>query len=113
MNEVLSSMQPKDVEIPQDALKKIFSEHLNYIYFGKKHLADFFTEVKSIATLDVLKMAIQECLDDTFNQTKLLKEVYSAIEESPAITTTLSLKATTLEAYLSAIKQGKTPHEKD
>jgi ferritin-like metal-binding protein YciE len=113
MSDISSSMQPKDVQIADELLKKIFLEHLNYICYGKKHLVDFFNEVKAIAKLDVLKMAIQECIDDTVNQLKHLKEIYQAINEKPGVTSTLSLKATTLEAYLAAIKAGKTDLEKD
>ena len=113
MNESLSSMQPKDVELDDKLLKRTFLEHLNYIYYGKQHLVSFFNEVKDIATLDVLKMAIQECIEDTDNQIDQLEEIYTAIDEKPSKTNTLSIKATTLEAYLAAIKGGKTLLERD
>jgi len=113
MNESLSSMQPKDVELDDKLLKRTFLEHLNYIYYGKQHLVSFFNEVKDIATLDVLKMAIQECIEDTDNQIDQLEEIYTSIDEKPSKTNTLSIKATTLEAYLAAIKGGKTLLERD
>ena len=108
-----SSMQPKDVPMDDYLLKKTFLEHLNYIYYGKRHLIDFFIEVKDIATLTVLKHAIQEAMDDTENQVTQMDEIYTAIKDTPSKTNTLSIKALTLEAYLSAIKAGKTPLERD
>ncbi len=113
MSDQLSSMQPKDIQLDDKLLKRTFLEHLNYIYYGKLHLVEFFNEIKNIAKLDVLKMAIQECIDDTDSQIKHLNDIYSAIIESPSKINTLSIRATTLEAYLTAIKAGKTPLEKD
>ncbi|MDF2432418.1 MAG: hypothetical protein JWP44_2049 [Mucilaginibacter sp.] len=113
MRERISSLQPKDVQLDDDLLKKTFLEHLNYIYYGKHHLLHFFNEVKGIAALKVLKQALQEGIDDTGSQIKQMDEIYMAISEYPSKTNTLSLKATTLEAYLTAIKGGKTPLEKD
>jgi len=107
------SLQPKDVQIDDMLLKKTFLEHLNYIYFGKQHLISFFNEVKSIAKLNVLKHAIQEGIDDTESQIKQMDEIYSAIAETPSQTSTLGIKAMTLEAYIATIKAGKTPLEKD
>ena len=113
MTDQLSALQPKDVQIDDKLLKKTFLEHLNYIYYGKQHLLHFFDEVKSIARLNVLKQAIQEVIDDTVSQIGQLDDIYKAINETPAKTNTLGIKALTLEAYLSAIKAGKTPLEKD
>jgi ferritin-like metal-binding protein YciE len=113
MADPLSSLQPKDVNMDDYLLKKTFLEHLNYIYYGKRHLIDFFVEVKGIASLNVLKQAIQEGIDDTHTQIEQMDEIYLAIEESPSKTNNLSIKALTLEAYLSAIKGGKTPLERD
>ncbi|MCO5946376.1 DUF892 family protein [Mucilaginibacter flavidus] len=107
------SLQPKDVQIDDMLLKKTFLEHLNYIYFGKQHLISFFNEVKSIAKLNVLKQAIQEGIDDTESQIKQMDEIYTAIGETPSQTSTLGIKAMTLEAYIATIKAGKTPLEKD
>jgi ferritin-like metal-binding protein YciE len=113
MSDSLASLQPKDVQIDDKLLKKTFLEHLNYIYFGKHHLISFFKEVKDIAKLNVLKMAIQEGIDDAENQLRQMDEIYSAIAERQSKTNTLSIKAVTLEAYLAAIKAGKTALEKD
>ncbi|MDR3693170.1 DUF892 family protein [Mucilaginibacter sp.] len=113
MSDQLSALQPKDVQIDDKLLKKTFLEHLNYIYFGKQHLLHFFDEVKSIARLNVLKQAIQEVVDDTISQIGQLDDIYAAINETPSKTNTLGIKALTLEAYLSAIKAGKSPLEKD
>jgi ferritin-like metal-binding protein YciE len=113
MSDLLSSLQPKDIHMDDYLLKKTFLEHLNYIYYGKKHLINFFNEAKEIATLSVLKFAIQEGIDDTENQTRQLDEIYSSINEKPSKTNTLSIKALTLEAYIAAIKAGKTPLERD
>ena len=113
MSDTLATLQPKDVQIEDRLLKKTFLEHLNYIYYGKQYLLNFFSEVKEIAKLNVLKHAIQEVIDDTENQVKQLDEIYAAIKESPAKTNTLGLKALTLEAYMAAIKAGKTPLERD
>ncbi|HVW95486.1 MAG TPA: DUF892 family protein [Mucilaginibacter sp.] len=114
MSEPLSpSSQPKDVHVDDYLLKKTFLEHLNYIYYGKKHLTDFFEEVKELASLTVLKHAIQEAIDDTESQVKHLDDIYTAINEKPSKTNTLSIKALTLEAYLTAIRAGKTPLERD
>ena len=113
MCDTAGSLQPKEVQIDDELLKKTFLEHLNYIYYGKHHLLDFFNELKGLASLKVLQMAIQEGTDDTENQIEQMDDVYSAIAEKPAKTNTLSLKAMTLEAYLTAIKSGKTPLEKD
>jgi ferritin-like metal-binding protein YciE len=113
MSDSLASLQPKDVQIDDKLLKRTFLEHLNYIYYGKHHLLNFFNEVKDIAKLNVLKMAIQEGIDDTNSQLLQMDEIFSAIAESPSKTNTLGIKALTLEAYLSAIKAGKTALEKD
>jgi ferritin-like metal-binding protein YciE len=113
MSDNLSSLQPKDVQIDDKLLKKTFLEHLNYIYYGKHHLVKFFIEVKEIAKLQVLKMAIQEGIDDTKSQIAQMDEIFEAINESPLQTNTLGIKAITLEAYLAAIKAGKTPLERD
>lgn len=113
MSDSLASLQPRDVQIDDMLLKKTFLEHLNYIYFGKHHLIDFLTEVKEIARLNVLKHAIQEGIDDTKSQIVQMDEIYSAITETPSKTSTLGIKAMTLEAYITTIKAGKTPLEKD
>jgi len=113
MSELPPSSQPKDVHIDEYILKRTFLAHLNYIYYGKKHLVNFFTEVKGIATLNVLKHAIDECIDDTGRQIAQMDEIFKAIKEEPSQTNTLSIKAITLEAYLAAIKAGKTPLERD
>ena len=113
MNEPLASLKPKDVQIDDDLLKKTFLEHLNYIYYGKHHLIRFFNEINPIATLKELKMAIQEATDDSNNQLAQMENVFNSIGESPSRVKTLSIKATTLEAYLTAIKEGKTPLERD
>src|ERR1700735_2727319 len=113
MSSPLSALQPRDVQIDDKLLKKTFLEHLNYIYYGKEHLLNFFNEIEKLATLNVLKQAIQELVDDTASQLKSLDIIYEAIKESPVKTNTLSIKATTLEAYLLAIRGGRTPLEKD
>jgi ferritin-like metal-binding protein YciE len=113
MTDILAALQPKDVQIDDRLLKKTFLEHLNYIYYGKQHLVDFFKEIEGISRLNVLKQAIKELTDDTYSQLISLDEIYEAIKESPAKTNTLSLKATTLEAYLNAIRGGNSALEKD
>jgi ferritin-like metal-binding protein YciE len=113
MSESLSSTQPKEVQIEDMLLKKTFLEHLNYIYYGKHHLILFFKEAKSIAKLNVLQQAIQECIEDTESQIKQMDEIYLAIAEQPSQVNTLGIKATTLEAYLVTIRGGKTPLERD
>jgi len=113
MSESLASQQPKEVQIDDMLLKKTFLEHLNYIYFGKHHLISFFKEAKDIAKLNVLKLAIQEVLDDTGSQINQIDEIYSAIAEQPSQVSTLGIKATMLEAYMVTIRAGKTPLERD
>jgi ferritin-like metal-binding protein YciE len=113
MSSPLSTLQPKDVQIDDKLLKKTFLEHLNYIYYGKEHLVHFFNEIQGIASLNVLRQAILELIDDTESQLKALEEIYQAIDETPSKTNTLSIKATTLEAYLVAIRGGRSPLEKD
>lgn len=113
MSNSLASLQPKDVVMDDLLLKKIFLEHLNYIYYGKQHLINFFAEIKSLATLNVLKLAVQEVSDDTGNQLHQLENIFNSIGEKPSKTNTLGIKAMTLEAYLAAIKAGKTPLERD
>ena len=104
---------PKDVKFENNHLKKIFLEHLNSIYLGKHHLVDFFTEVEEIAALQQLKLAIDECRNDTYGQIEAMDEIYKSIGRSPSKTSVLGIKAMTLEAYLAVIKGGKTPVEKD
>jgi ferritin-like metal-binding protein YciE len=113
MSDPLSSLQPKDVQLDDKLLRRTFLEHLNYIYYGKQHLVDFFKEVHTIATLNVLKQAIQECIDDTNSQIQHLSDIYTAIDASPQRTSTLGIRATTLEAYLAAIRAGRSKLEKD
>ena len=113
MSDSLASLQPRDVQIDDMLLKKTFLEHLNYIYFGKQHLINFFNEAKEIAKLNVLKQAIQEGIEDTESQITQMDEIYAAIAETPSKTSTLSIKAMTLEAYITTIKAGKTSLERD
>ena len=113
MSSALASLQPKDIRIDDQLLKRTFLEHLNYIYYGKKHLLDFFMEVKDIASLNILKLAIEEGIADAEKQLTDIELLYEAINENPSKLSTLGLKAITLEAYLTAIKAGKTPLEKD
>jgi ferritin-like metal-binding protein YciE len=104
---------PKDVKFENNHLKKIFLEHLNSIYLGKYHLVDFFKEVEEIAALQQLKLAIDECRNDTYGQIEAMDEIYKSIGREPSKTSVLGIKAMTLEAYLAVIKGGKTPVEKD
>jgi ferritin-like metal-binding protein YciE len=113
MNDQLSALQPKDVQIDDKLLKKIFLEHLNYIYYGKHHLLQFFDEIKDIARLTVLKQAIHEAIDDTNDQIGQLEEIYTSIHGSPSKVNNLAIQALILEAYLAAIKAGKSSMEKD
>ena len=106
-------LTPKSVVIEDQHLKKMFLEHLNAIYFGKKHLLEFFGEVMSIASLQHLKLAINECIDDTIKQIECMDEIYASINKKPSKTSVLGVKGLTLEAYLSVIKTGKSPIEKD
>jgi ferritin-like metal-binding protein YciE len=106
-------LQPKDVQIDDKVLKRTFLEHLNYIYYGKHNLIDFLNEVKELASLKVLKMAIQEVTDDTQAQIQQMDEIYTSIGEKSSKTNILGIKALMLEAYMAAIKAGKTPMEKD
>jgi ferritin-like metal-binding protein YciE len=108
-----SSQTPKDVVIDDEHLKSMFLEHLNGIYFGKKHLLDFFAEVMSMASLNHLKLAINECIDDTAKQIESMDEIYTSIGKKPSKTSILGVKGMTLEAYLTVIKTGKTPIERD
>ncbi|MFD0750427.1 DUF892 family protein [Mucilaginibacter calamicampi] len=104
---------PKDVVLADAHLKRIFLEHLNNIYFGKKHLLDFLAEVVEIASLNQLKLALRECQDDTVTQMMQLDSVYNMINEQPSKISILGMKGMTLEAYISVIKSGKTPIERD
>lgn len=104
---------PRNVTIDDKHLRRIFLEHLNGIYYGKQHLLDFFGEVKDIASLQQLKLAIRECMEDTVTQIQQMDSIYNSINEHPSKTSVLGLKAVTLEAYLSVIKSGKTPIERD
>jgi ferritin-like metal-binding protein YciE len=113
MSDALASLKPKDVQIDDQLLKNTFAEHLNYIYLGKKHLISFFAEIKAIATLKALKKVIQDASDDATNQLPQMEILFSSIGESPSNANTLGIKAMTLEAYLAAIKAGKTKLEKD
>ncbi|MGF7080878.1 DUF892 family protein [Mucilaginibacter sp. UYCu711] len=108
-----AALTPKDVKFEDDLLKKMFLEHLNSIYFGKQHLLDFFGEIAIIASLQQLKLAIEELKTDTNNQILQMDAIYLSIHKGPEKTSVLGMKAMTLEAYLSVIKSGKTPLERD
>lgn len=112
-NPLFDPLLPKDVKFESNHLKRIFLEHLNSIYLGKHHLLDFFKEVEDIASLQQLKLAIDECRNDTNNQLKQMDEIYNSIGKTPSKTSVLGIKAMTLEAYLAVIKAGKTPVERD
>jgi ferritin-like metal-binding protein YciE len=112
-NPQLDPLTPKDVKFENNHLKKIFLEHLNSIYLGKHHLLDFFKEVEGIASLQQLKLAIDECYHDTKNQISAMDDIYKSIDKTPTKTSVLGIKAMTLEAYLAVIKSGKTPVERD
>lgn len=108
-----NSQSPKDVVIHHTHLKRMFLEHLNNIYFGKQHVLDFLAEVMEIASLQPLKLAIRECQEDTVDQMLQLDSIYNTINEKPSKISILGMKAMTLEAYISVIKSGKTPVERD
>ena len=110
---LLDPLLPKDVKLGNNHLKQIFLDHLNSIYLGKQHLVDFFKEVEEIAALQQLKLAIDECINDTISQIEQMDEIYKEINQSPSKTSVLGIKAMTLEAYLAVIKGGKTPVERD
>src|SRR5476651_1130702 len=99
-----NAVHPKDVHIGDLILKRIFLEHLNSIYTGKQHLINFFNEIKEIASLQQLKLAIQECTDDAENLMQQLDEIFEQIGEDQSKISVLGIKAVSLEAYLSAIK---------
>jgi ferritin-like metal-binding protein YciE len=107
------TLTPKEVKFEDDLLKKMFLEHLNGIYFGKQHLFDFFNEIELIAALNPLKLAIDELRSDTKNQILAMDEIYQTIKKAPTKTTVLGMKGLTLEAYLSVIRSGKSPLERD
>jgi ferritin-like metal-binding protein YciE len=106
-------LTPKDVKFENDHLKKMFLEHLNSIYFGKQHLLDFFNEIEIIASLQPLKLAVDELRTDTNNQILQRDEIYRSIKKAPNKTSILGMKGMTLEAYLSVIRSGKSPLERD
>ena len=108
-----SSQTPKDVVIADEHLKSMFLEHLNGIYYGKKHLLDFFAEVMDMASLKHLKLAINECINDTVKQIESMDDIYESIGKKPSKTSILGVKGMTLEAYMAVIKTGKTPVERD
>ena len=113
MSDPIDPQTPKDVVIDDKHLKKMFLEHLNGIYYGKKHLLDFFAEAMNIASLKHLKLAINECIDDTIKQIESMDEIYASIDQKPSKTSILGVKGMTLEAYMTVIKAGKTPVERD
>jgi ferritin-like metal-binding protein YciE len=106
-------LTPKDVKFENDHLKKMFLEHLNSIYFGKQHLLDFFNEIEIIASLQQLKLAVDELRTDTNNQILQMDEIYRSIQKASSKTSILGMKGMTLEAYLSVIRSGKSPLERD
>jgi ferritin-like metal-binding protein YciE len=108
-----NNLSPKEVILEDEHLKAMFLEHLNNIYFGKQHLVEFFTEVMEIASLQQLKLAIRECIDDTHTQIRHMDSVYNTIGQEPSKISTLGIKALTLEGYLTVIRSGKTPIERD
>jgi len=112
-NSQLDPLLPKDVKFENSHLKKIFLEHLNSNYLGKHHLLDFFKEVEDIASIQDLKLAIDECHADTESQIRQMDEIYKSIGQQPTKTSVLGIKAMTLEAYLCVIKTGKTSTERD
>jgi ferritin-like metal-binding protein YciE len=113
MHDTPDHQTPKDVVMEDKHLKRIFLEHLNSIYFGKQHLLEFFAEVIEIASLQQLKLAIRECTEDTQIQIQAMDSIYNSINEQPSKISVLGIKGMTLEAYLSVIKSGKTPLERD
>ncbi|WP_184544449.1 DUF892 family protein [Mucilaginibacter sp. FT3.2] len=107
------NLSPQEVKFEDAHLKKIFLEHLNSIYCGKEHLIHFFEEIKTLATLHYLKDAIQECSNDARNQIEHMDGIFKAIGEDQSKISVLGMKAMTLEAYITAIRSGKTPMERD
>lgn len=108
-----SALNPKDVKLGENHLKRIFLEHLNSIYFGKQHLLTFFNDVEEIASLQQLKLAIDELRGDTQKQIDSMDDIYRYIQTEPSRISMLGIQGMTLEAYLSVIKTGKTPLERD
>jgi|EndMetStandDraft_4_1072995.scaffolds.fasta_scaffold05405_3 ferritin-like metal-binding protein YciE len=107
------NLSPQEVKFEDAHLKKIFLEHLNSIYCGKQHLIHFFEEIKELATLQYLKNAIQDCSDEAENQMVHIDGIFNAIGEDQSKISVLGMKAMTLEAYITAIRSGKTPMERD
>jgi ferritin-like metal-binding protein YciE len=108
-----SSLSPSEAKLGDNHLKNIFLEHLNSIYFGKQHLLDFFDEIETIASLQQLRLAIDELRTDTHKQMDYMDDIYQSIDAEPFKISVLGIKGVTLEAYLSVIKSGKTPLERD
>ncbi len=106
-------LSPKDVKLEDNHLKRMFREHLDSIYFGKQHLLEFFSEIEIIASLQQLKLAIDELRSDTHKQILQMDDIYHSIHKAPTKISILGMKGMTLEAYLSVIKSGKTPLERD
>jgi ferritin-like metal-binding protein YciE len=109
----INNLSPQDVKFEDEHLKKIFLEHLNSIYCGKQHLINFFEEIKELATLQFLKNAIEDCKGDAEHQIQHLDGIFNSINEDQSKISVLGMKAMTLEAYISAIKAGKTAMERD
>lgn len=107
------NLSPQEVQFEDAHLKKIFLEHLNSIYCGKQHLIQFFDEIKALATLQYLKNAIQDCRDEAESQITHIDGIFNAIGEDQSKISVLGMKAMTLEAYITAIRSGKTPMERD
>jgi ferritin-like metal-binding protein YciE len=107
------NLSPQEVKFEDAHLKKIFLEHLNSIYCGKEHLIHFFEEIKTLATLHYLKDAIQECSDDARSQIQHMDGIFNAIGEDQSKISVLGMKGMTLEAYITAIRSGKTAMERD
>ncbi|MES2429165.1 MAG: DUF892 family protein [Bacteroidota bacterium] len=108
-----AQLTPEDVKFEENHLKKMFLEHLNSIYLGKQHLLDFFNEIEAIASLQQLKLAIDELRTDTNSQISQMDEIYLSIHKTPSKVSVLGIKGMMLEAYLSVIRSGKTPLECD
>ncbi|MFD2148007.1 DUF892 family protein [Mucilaginibacter antarcticus] len=108
-----ASLTPKEVKFEDNHLKRMFLEHLNSIYLGKHHLLDFFEEIKEMASLNQLKLAIEELKSDTQKQIEQMDAIYVSIHSTPSNVSVLGIKGMTLEAYLSVIKSVKTPLERD
>ncbi|MET3980062.1 ferritin-like metal-binding protein YciE [Mucilaginibacter sp. UYP25] len=95
------------------AIRTIFINQLSILYAAKHHLIKSIPTLISHANFGVLVLALSEELDDTNEQLKCLKSVFSQLNESALTECCLGMNVIIEEAFTQIIYQEDAHYQSD